>query len=201
MYERAKEHEADKMKKSEDSHQIKHWLTEHQDLLEPPKFRFKIIQTFQDPLSRQLAEAVRIDLRGDNILNSKSEYSRCKVPRLTVDLEGWTNATKVVVQHQHGIAQGQDAPHPLHEEEVMEAEESLGERDTKRKLNDAPSNRKNKRRKLERLTGWVEVSIQQEELPNIQDFLSIQQEELACLQEEFQHQMTEQTARKESNVM
>jgi hypothetical protein len=101
MYERAKEHEADKMKKSEDSHQIKHWLTEHQDLLEPPKFRFKIIQTFQDPLSRQLAEAVRIDLRGDNILNSKSEYSRCKVPRLTVDLEGWTNATKVVVQQQH----------------------------------------------------------------------------------------------------
>ena len=41
MYERAKEHEADKVKKSEDSHQIKHWLTDHQDLLEPPRFRFR----------------------------------------------------------------------------------------------------------------------------------------------------------------
>ena len=98
MYERAKEHEADRMKKSEDSHQINHWLSEHQDLLESPKFRFKIIQTFQDPLSRQLAEAVRLDLRGENILNSRSEYSRCKVPRLIVDLGGWTNVNKVVVQ-------------------------------------------------------------------------------------------------------
>ena len=80
---------------SEDSHQVKHWLSDHQDLLAPPKFRFKIIQTFQDPLSRQLAEAMRIDLRGENVLNSRCEYSRCKVPRLTVDLEGWTNSNKV----------------------------------------------------------------------------------------------------------
>jgi hypothetical protein len=72
LYERAKEHEADKAKTSEDSHQIKHWLTHHADLLAPPKFRFKIIQSFQDPLSRQLSEAVRIDLRGEGILNSKS---------------------------------------------------------------------------------------------------------------------------------
>ena len=61
MYERAKEHEADMQAQSEDSHQIKHWLTEHQELLAPPKFHFKVIQTFQDPLSRQLAEAVRIE--------------------------------------------------------------------------------------------------------------------------------------------
>ena len=36
LYERAKEHEADKQAMREDSHQIKHWLTEHQDLLAPP---------------------------------------------------------------------------------------------------------------------------------------------------------------------
>ena len=64
IYERAKEHVADREKQSDDSHQIKHWLTSHEDLLAPPGFKFKIIQSFQDPLSRQLAEAVRIDLRG-----------------------------------------------------------------------------------------------------------------------------------------
>ena len=53
------------------------------------------MRSFQDPLSRQLSEAVRIDLRGEGILNSKGEFNRCKVPRLTVDLEGWTKKKKV----------------------------------------------------------------------------------------------------------
>ena len=71
LSERAKEHEADKLKTSEDSHQIKHWLTDHRDLMAPPKFRFTIIKSFLDPLTHQLSEAVRIDLRDENILNSK----------------------------------------------------------------------------------------------------------------------------------
>ena len=41
-----------------------------------------------------MAEAVRIDLRGENILNSKAEYSRCRVPRLRVDMEGWKEKVK-----------------------------------------------------------------------------------------------------------
>ena len=32
-------------------------------------FRFGIIKSFKDPLSHQLAEAVRIELSGENILN------------------------------------------------------------------------------------------------------------------------------------
>ena len=74
LYERAREHETDRNKTSEESHQVKHWLLDHQDLLAPPKFRFPIIKSFQDPLSRQLAEAVRIDLLGEHILNYKAEY-------------------------------------------------------------------------------------------------------------------------------
>ena len=61
LYERAKEHHADKDNNSEDSHMIKHWLTDHQDLLAPPAFRFGVVQTFQDPLTRQLSEAIRIE--------------------------------------------------------------------------------------------------------------------------------------------
>ena len=40
-------------------------------------------------MTRQIAEAVRIDLRGENVLNSKSEYSRCRIPRLVIDQEDW----------------------------------------------------------------------------------------------------------------
>ena len=40
-------------------------------------------------MTRQIAEAVRIDLRGENVLNSKSEYSRCRFPRLVIDQEEW----------------------------------------------------------------------------------------------------------------
>ena len=77
IYERSKEHQADRVAMSEESHKIKHWLTDHQELLAPPKFKFKMIQSFQDPMSRQLAEAVRIELRGSDALNSKSEYNMC----------------------------------------------------------------------------------------------------------------------------
>ena len=38
---------------------------------------------------KAIAEAVRIDLRGENVLNSKSEYSRCRFPRLVIDQEEW----------------------------------------------------------------------------------------------------------------
>ena len=33
LYERAREHESDRQKTSEESHQIKYWLSDHQDLL------------------------------------------------------------------------------------------------------------------------------------------------------------------------
>ena len=94
IYERAKEHQHDRETQAEDSHQIKHWILDHPDMSTPPKFKFKIIQSFMDPLSRQLAEAVRIERRGLEILNSKSEFSRCRVPRLVINLEEWKTKSK-----------------------------------------------------------------------------------------------------------
>ena len=87
LHERAKEHVSDRDNMKEDSHMLKHWLNDHQNLLEPPKFKFRIIRSFQDPLTRQLAEAVRIERHGDGILNSKSEFNRCRIPRLKIDLK------------------------------------------------------------------------------------------------------------------
>ena len=35
---------------------------------------------------------MRINLRGENVLNYKTEYSRCRLPRLTIDREDWKTA-------------------------------------------------------------------------------------------------------------
>ena len=40
---------------------------------EQPRFRIKKVGKFQDAMSRQLSESIRIELRGDNLLNSKTE--------------------------------------------------------------------------------------------------------------------------------
>ena len=150
LYERAKEHQAEKENLSEDSHQVKHWLTSHQEMSSPPEFKFRIIQTFRDPLSRQLAEAVRIDLRGEDVLNSRSEYSRCRVPRLRIDMEDWTGRKDQDGVKKKGATQKEDNT------KVKEAEESLCELELKRKAGELPAVRKNKRRNLDRLMGWGE---------------------------------------------
>ena len=67
---------------------------EHTDVPGDPQFRLEIVATFGDPLTRQLAEAVRIEKRGPDILNSKSEFSRCRVPRLKIDAEGWKKSSR-----------------------------------------------------------------------------------------------------------
>ena len=66
----------------------RHWAESHQDG-EKPKFVFKLIKSFPDALSRQIAESVRIDMRGGQVLNSKTVYSRCRLPRLTVEKQEW----------------------------------------------------------------------------------------------------------------
>ena len=57
----------------------RHWEECHagEDM---PEFRFKIVRSFQDSLSRQVSESVRIDLR-EEVFNSKTVYSRNRLPR------------------------------------------------------------------------------------------------------------------------
>ena len=55
LYERTREHVADRRSRKEESHQVKHWLLDHGDLPEPPKFRFRLVRSFTDPMSRQLS--------------------------------------------------------------------------------------------------------------------------------------------------
>ena len=76
LYERYKEHQKDREYGEDDSHQVKHWVLDHPEMSSPQKFKFTIVASFQDPLTRQIAESVRIKRGVENILNSRSEYSR-----------------------------------------------------------------------------------------------------------------------------
>ena len=120
---------------------------EHPDIGGDPQFRFKIVATFSDPLTRQLAEAVRIEKRGPEILNSKSEFSRCRVPRLRLELDGWKKQTEKEKE--------------INEKEAQERQEDLSKledeaRRKERKRKEGGKEKKPKRRKLDRLVGWGE---------------------------------------------
>ena len=154
LYERSKEHIADRESKKEDSHQIKHWILSHPEMQEPPAFRFKIIKTFKDPMSRQLSEAVRIELRGSDILNSKGEYNRCRVPRLRVDMTEWQQ------KQQQKCPPKEPSNQRDNSDLESEFENSLEQRDDhkrkKREHEEEKVARKPKRIRLDILEGWGE---------------------------------------------
>ena len=85
LFERVQEHHKDAEDFSAGSHIIKHWMTDHPDMVEKPHFKFSIIGIFKDCLSRQVAEAMRILHTTDKILNSKNEYLDNNIPRICVD--------------------------------------------------------------------------------------------------------------------
>ena len=60
MYEQAKEHWGDWEDRKEDSHIRKHWEDVHMGGESKPKIKFRLLRTFQDCLTRQVSECVRI---------------------------------------------------------------------------------------------------------------------------------------------
>ena len=124
-------------------------VVDHPELLEPPKFKFRVIRTFQDPLTRQLAEAVRIERSGEGILNSRSEFNRCRVPRLKINLEEW------------GMNKDPERKKEKVDEYLeKEAEDSLENKTPiKRKPEDIPKGRRAKKLKFEKLEGWGEEPV------------------------------------------
>ena len=155
IFERAGEHLRDAQGKQEDSHMIKHWLTDHSELETPPKFKIKVIGSFRDALSRQLSEAVRIDLRGGGVLNSKTEYSRCRVPRLVVDMEEWIKKKVEEKKELEQIPEEvtiQQEDIDIEQSQVVEMAAPTYESKRKQQAGGP----KSKRRKLEPLINWGE---------------------------------------------
>ena len=113
-----------------------------------------------DPLSRQLAEAVRIERRGLEILNSKSEFSRCRVPRLVINLEEWRSKSKekdAVVKKSIDaeVVSESDADDEALIKALEDTEKIIRRKEGKRKEEGEGKGRKSNRRKLERkFSGW-----------------------------------------------
>ena len=81
IQERGQEHWADFRRNKKDSHIRKHQELQHNG--EAPNFIMRAVSFHRSALSRQTAEAIRIRRRGGmgTVLNSKSEFNRCYIPR------------------------------------------------------------------------------------------------------------------------
>ena len=89
LYERGLEHLRDLEEMKKDSHMLKHYFDKHsEEKLEEMEFGGRILDKPRSAFNRQISESVTIQHQNqkNNILNSKSEYNRCALPRLTADL-------------------------------------------------------------------------------------------------------------------
>ena len=104
--ERAGEHWDAYRARKPDSHIWKHHLVHHDGQGEP-EMVFKMVGTFKSALSRQINEAVIIKNRGILALNSKSEYDRCRIHRLTVGEEQKSNLQEQVPETSNDGTKGE----------------------------------------------------------------------------------------------
>ena len=134
-YERGLEHAKGYILKSEDNHMHKHHAIDHPDEARQPEFSMKVIKSHQSPLYRQIHEAIMIQKFESATLNSKGEYNRCQLPRLSVMMgEREMGKTKVDPERDH------------HDDEGYE---DLENTETKRKLQPTRDTRRLKRRRME----------------------------------------------------
>ena len=86
LYERSCEHRDDFENLNEKSHILKHYVIAHSDLpREKLRFGIRIRHQYKKAFERQIGEAISIEQemkKGTILLNSKSEFNRCSVPRL-----------------------------------------------------------------------------------------------------------------------
>ena len=134
-------------------------------------FQFKIIGSFQDALSRQISEAVRVGMRCGGVLNSQSEYSRCKLPRLTIDRDTWNSQKQAKSSIESGAEKKMEKLSKELEENFARPATRAFLKNGKRRKNKSGGN-KRKRLRLDPVVGWGEGEICKEDL-EIQDWLII----------------------------
>jgi hypothetical protein len=87
-YERGFEHLSDVLNLSLRSHMLRHYVDSHMgEEFDSVKFPMKVIRYKRTSFERQILESVLIhENRCHNLLNSKSEYNRCSIPRITLNM-------------------------------------------------------------------------------------------------------------------
>ena len=88
IYERGFEHNYDYDNLSTKSHMLKHAVEIHgQEQFDTLEFGMKVIQFTKSPMDRQILESSMIQQnKHHHLLNSRSEYNRCAVPRMMCKL-------------------------------------------------------------------------------------------------------------------
>ena len=87
-YERTQEHQNDMQQLKPSSHMLQHVLDQHEgEPIARVRFGVEVIRQTRTSWERQMLESVTIQQSTQhNILNSKSEYNRCSLPRLSTRL-------------------------------------------------------------------------------------------------------------------
>ena len=88
-YERGLEHQKDLQDLKMDSHMLKHFFNSHEgEDLRDMEFEMRLVKTHRTAFNRQISESVEIQNQKIEhlILNSRSEYNRCALPRLTAKI-------------------------------------------------------------------------------------------------------------------
>ena len=93
LSERAEEHKKSLKRYDNKSFMFKHWALNAPDLLTPPKFKFSVMTSHKDPLSRLVREAVVIEHSAS--MNSRAEWGGYKIPRLTVEKSDWETRSDI----------------------------------------------------------------------------------------------------------
>ena len=133
----------------------KHAQLDHADLEGKPVFTMKVVRSHYSALSRQIHEAVRIRRNEENILNSKGQYNRCQLPRLTVKMGDKDVGEEVLYsKDEESTRSSYDK-----EEEGMEAI-GVGKR---KKRSSHQEEKQVKRRKIQKTEGRKGKSIEEEE--------------------------------------
>ena len=93
LRERSGEHVSGARRLDEKNFISKHWQMAHNSDDAPPDFVFRVHSCHNDPLSREVYEAVMIQkVNADveiTILNSKSEWNSSSLSRLCIDKKEW----------------------------------------------------------------------------------------------------------------
>ena len=79
-------HLADHRNQTDDSHIMKHWSAAHTSECRPReiKFGFSVVKQHKSAFAKLIFVSVHLFRGGTRVLNSKSEFSRCTIPRLAV---------------------------------------------------------------------------------------------------------------------
>ena len=126
-----------------------HSVEEHGDAEEGPQFSMKVYKTHKSALARQIHEAVVIANSTEvKLLNSKSEYNRSIIPRLSVM-----------------VGQKEDTGSSITEQDVLEWEENTRrkKRDTREVQDQGRAAKRRKRWKREPVNCGKRAGEQQEE--------------------------------------